>query len=183
MPIGINKDDLRITKTEKALNIAMFSLLKTRRFGKITVSDICEEALISRATFYAHYTDKYDILKNWLTCLKPMNINSDDPYEEIEKTVNLFIYKNESVIKNLYCDANDETLGILFDSFLSAFDFMIGKKDTTKTNPKHIVLTNFFAGGMLHYFIWQVKNNFPSDVPLMNMYLHEVIKNFKFLCG
>jgi len=180
MPNSVDKEDLRVTKTEKALNTAMFSLLENRRFGKITVSDICVEALVSRATFYAHYTDKYDILKEWLVCLKPDNINIDDPYEKIENIVNLFIHKNEAVIKNLVYDANDETLGILFDSILFAFGLTI-EKENSKISPKHVVLSNFFAGGILNYVIWQVKNRFPSDVPMMNMYLYEAIENLKEL--
>jgi len=46
---------------------AVLKLLNRRNFEKITVNDICEEALVSRATFYAHFNDKYDLFKYWNT--------------------------------------------------------------------------------------------------------------------
>lgn len=56
------KTDLRIQKTEQALLDAMHKLLQSKPYDKITVSDLCSEANIRRATFYAHFKDKYDFL-------------------------------------------------------------------------------------------------------------------------
>lgn len=36
-------------------------LMRTTLLDKLTVRDICEEANVSRATFYRHFRDKYDI--------------------------------------------------------------------------------------------------------------------------
>lgn len=179
MSVFIEKKDLRSTKTERALNTAMFSLLEKRNFGEITVSDICEEALISRATFYAHYIDKYDFLKAWLLSLKPENMNKDAPYNIIEKTVNQFVHKNASVLKNLICNANDETLVILFDFILPLSNFAVENNIDGKINPKYVVLSNFFAGGMHSYLLWLVKNKFQSDVEPMNTYIYEIIEKFQ----
>lgn len=179
MPVNIGKEDLRCVKTEKALNIAMFSLLENRNFGKITVSDICGEALISRATFYAYFSDKYDLLKDWLIHLLPENISNDEANDKMGKKVNCFISKNENIIKNLMYNADDETLGILFESILNTIDFSILKKDDGNTNPKYIVLSNFYAGGMLFYINWHVKNKFPSDIMPMNVHLDDLIMKFK----
>jgi len=178
MPADIGKVDLRSMKTEKALDIAMFSLLNNRNFRKITVKDICGEAQISRATFYAHFIDKYNLLEYWLMYLKPEGINKDDCYEQIEKTVNQFIHKHATIIKNLIYDADDQTLDILFNSILSTFGFNAAKYDNGKTNPKYVVLSNFYVGGVFNYFLWQVKNKFPSDVMPMNVYLYEIITKF-----
>ena len=56
------KTDLRIIKTNKILFDALLKLMKKKNFEKIKISDICEEALINRSTFYAHYEDKYELL-------------------------------------------------------------------------------------------------------------------------
>lgn len=48
-------------RTDKAIIIAMISLLKRKPFEKITVQDILDETPVTRATFYAHFHDKYEI--------------------------------------------------------------------------------------------------------------------------
>ena len=56
------KADPRITKTKAAIRSAFLKLLAQKGFPKLTVKDIIQEAQINRSTFYAHYTDKYDLL-------------------------------------------------------------------------------------------------------------------------
>lgn len=56
------KTDLRILRTKKAIREAFFKLIKEKGFEAITVKDITDEAMISRNTFYLHYSDKYDLL-------------------------------------------------------------------------------------------------------------------------
>lgn len=57
-----NKVDLRVQKTERALLEAMHALLQDKPLHAISVSDLCETAMIRRATFYKHFKDKYDFL-------------------------------------------------------------------------------------------------------------------------
>lgn len=168
-------EDLRSTKTEKALHTAMFSLLKKTNFRKITIKAICEEAFISRATFYAHYIDKYDLLKNWMAKVLPRCITSDNTYEQMETIINCYIHENMGVLKNIVDDAENETLAILFEFMLSTINLSVEKGNDGEASPKNIVLSHFYAGGMISYLSWQVKNNFPSAVLPMNRYLYEMI--------
>lgn len=48
-------------RTDKAIQAAFITLLKNKPFEKITVQDILDETPVSRATFYKHYHDKYEI--------------------------------------------------------------------------------------------------------------------------
>lgn len=56
--------DKRIRKTQKALKQTILNLLQEKKIEEITVTDICEESEIVRRTFYAHYTDKYDLIEH-----------------------------------------------------------------------------------------------------------------------
>ena len=56
------KEDLRVTRTKKALEEAFIDLLSRKTFEEITVNELCEVAGIRRATFYKHYSDKLDFL-------------------------------------------------------------------------------------------------------------------------
>ncbi len=56
------KTDRRVKYTKMVVRESFISLLKEKPLSKITVKEICEGADINRATFYAHYTDPYDLL-------------------------------------------------------------------------------------------------------------------------
>ena len=55
-------EDRRIRRTRQFLRNAFLGLLKEKRYEDISVQDIIERADVARSTFYAHYTDKEDLL-------------------------------------------------------------------------------------------------------------------------
>lgn len=55
--------DRRQKKTKRAIFMAMNQLLIKKRYDKITVADILQEADISRSTFYDHFESKDDLLR------------------------------------------------------------------------------------------------------------------------
>lgn len=59
-------DNPQFKRTDKAIIQALISLLMHKPFEKITVQDILEETPVTRATFYAHYRDKYEIAEKML---------------------------------------------------------------------------------------------------------------------
>ncbi len=54
--------DLRTQKIYDALIEACEDLLKHKSFEEITVSELCNKARTRRATFYSHFSDKYEFL-------------------------------------------------------------------------------------------------------------------------
>ena len=52
----------RYIETEERIHRAFDKLLSVKSFNKITVNDICNEAGISRPSFYAHYDDINDMM-------------------------------------------------------------------------------------------------------------------------
>jgi AcrR family transcriptional regulator len=54
--------DPRVRRTRQLLQEALRKLLDQKRFDDITVQDITEAATLNRATFYAHYPDKFALL-------------------------------------------------------------------------------------------------------------------------
>ena len=57
-----NQDDPRVIRTRKLIIESFVSLLGEKDFGSITVQDIAAQATVNRATFYAHFDDKYDLV-------------------------------------------------------------------------------------------------------------------------
>lgn len=52
----------RSTRTEQKIRAALTELLPKKGLAGTTVSEICRAADINRGTFYAHYTDKFDLM-------------------------------------------------------------------------------------------------------------------------
>lgn len=59
MNISNNK---RYIETEARIHLAFEKLLSVKSFNEITVNNICNEAGISRPSFYAHYEDINDMM-------------------------------------------------------------------------------------------------------------------------
>ena len=53
--------DLREKKTERNIRNAFLAIRTRKQLEKITVRELCESAEISKATFYLHYRDIYDL--------------------------------------------------------------------------------------------------------------------------
>ncbi len=49
--------------TQMVLQDSLVELMKQKPIAKITIKELCENADINRTTFYAHYTDQYDLLQ------------------------------------------------------------------------------------------------------------------------
>src|SRR5882757_9563430 len=62
--------DKRSRRTRQAIETALLSLIETRGYGPVSVRDICDEAEVSRSTFYAHYADKDDLKRSGLRHLR-----------------------------------------------------------------------------------------------------------------
>ena len=77
-----NRLDPRVRRTRDLLLGALRKLLDQKRFDDITVQDITEAATLNRATFYAHYPDKFALLGelirvSFLQLLAQRNVSFD----------------------------------------------------------------------------------------------------------
>jgi AcrR family transcriptional regulator len=56
-------DNLRVKRTKILLREALISLIEKRGFDSLTVGELTEQAMVSRAAFYRSYQDKYDLVE------------------------------------------------------------------------------------------------------------------------
>jgi AcrR family transcriptional regulator len=61
----VNELDPRAKRTRILLARAFDELMHVQEFGSITVQDIASKATVNRATFYAHFQDKFELL-DWI---------------------------------------------------------------------------------------------------------------------
>ena len=59
----MNKSESKYFNTAIRFNKALLSLLEKKPFEYISISEICEKAEVNRSTFYLHYENTSDLLK------------------------------------------------------------------------------------------------------------------------
>ena len=58
--------DRRVQRTRQSLHQALIALMIEKGYDAVTIGDIIDRANVGRSTFYAHYTDKADLLQSGL---------------------------------------------------------------------------------------------------------------------
>ena len=153
------KIDLRIIKTKKVLYQALENLMIDNSFEEIKVSDICSKALINRSTFYAHYTDKYELLDEYINSLKDdlqseleknININNTKEYyiEMIRLLLNHIEEKKKAYLSIMIKNKNSIMMDIIDDVINKNLLEQI-KEDNSKKIPSTII-TKFYLGGVIY---------------------------------
>ena len=59
----MNKSEAKFHNTAIKMDDALVVLLEQKDFRDISIQDICKEAGVNRSTFYSHYDNLYDLLK------------------------------------------------------------------------------------------------------------------------
>lgn len=97
------KEDRRIKRTKHMLKDALISLLNEREFCSISITDIVTRSDLNRSTFYAHFTDKEELLAHIIDELikgvihsmqepSPADLTKLHEHGPSQATINLFTY-------------------------------------------------------------------------------------------
>ena len=63
-------EDRRVRRTRRLLREALVALILEKGYDKVTVQDVLDRADLGRATFYAHFRDKDDLLVSGFEALR-----------------------------------------------------------------------------------------------------------------
>jgi hypothetical protein len=184
------REDLRVRRTKKALADAFIELLSQKTFDEITVNELCDHADIRRATFYKHYSDKYDFLSAYICLLRdkfdyqiwrPEHKNFTTEYfVSYAKQLIIFISENSAAIDNI-CNS------ILFSSVLSiiaeqnykdTYDRLcVSVSQGMKLNAPVDVVAGMITGGVVGaVYLWLV-NGRKSSPDALSEQVGSVIKS------
>lgn len=155
------KTDLRIRKTYKALCDAFVHILEKKRFDDLTVNELCDEALIRRATFYKHFADKYDFFSFFIRQEREQFIaqaNEETPPDGIyaytiylTKRSLIYFKEHESLIQNIIKSDMSASLLDIFNEEIHN-DVLLNLKEhqqrgcTFSVSPE--LLASFLSGGI-----------------------------------
>ena len=156
------KTDLRIIKTKKILFDTLLKLMKKKNFEKIKISDICEEALINRSTFYAHFEDKYELLmalfeEQKVSLLEKLedNENTNFSKEYLMELLNILINHIDENREIYSAILSNNRNGILIDFLIDVIerdvsDRLKDNNDIKNSNLPLDIIVKFYAGGLIN---------------------------------
>ena len=166
-----NKTDLRVLKTRENIKTSFINLLLIKDFKDITIQNIIDEALIGRSTFYDHYCDKYDLLKQLVDELITdfrfyikgrFNIKSHDDFINFFLSIIDFYSKQRNKLLALLkvhtesVDLYNSIINILKETCSSYFDNMLIKNNFNI--PKEF-FCRMYASIVMTSIQWFVENN------------------------
>lgn len=177
------REDLRVIRTRKLLSNALIELMEKVPFEKINVKDICEKAMIHRATFYNHFNNKEDLLEYaidelkeelYLATIKEENFKSEkEMYMSLISNVIDFVQDNKSkILLMLKQNSYDKSISLMLITIKRSIRYLISKNkyhDDYKV-PKNIMI-DFFTGGLTNIGInWLLSSNPSSKEELLNYF-------------
>ncbi len=188
------KEDLRIRRTYKLLFEALLALLEQQPFERISVTDICDKAMVHRTTFYKHFEDKYHLLMYGIKELQNDFSEKSITNENFDNPKQYYLDIFEHVLK--YISANQKMYSLVLarnetDSVLSMFsklvveDIMGKLNDNEKRGIKHLIpleiIANFYAGALLSMISWWLRNSESVPIDAMVRYLDLMMKEDAFV--
>lgn len=166
-----NKIDLRVIKTRKTLYESLINLLKEKTFEEIKVSDICENALVNRSTFYSHYSDKYELFSSLINDLKlslskELNKNKNfsntrEYYLEMLKIFLDHVYEKKDIYSSIMINnRNSIIMDMIYDVINEDIENHIeeDKGNLENSIPSDIV-SSFYLGAVVNIAVEWLKND------------------------
>lgn len=158
---------MKANRTVRDFEVALMNLLLTTSFERITVDQICDEALLHRSSFYRYFHDKYDLLEQalgaWVERIVDQTATEDDLIEALVSQIEA----NRAMFSNL---AN----GGMRSSFSAELvrmiaEILLARRQSPSQNTIVVALKKannpemlayVLSGAIMGTFYWWQENNY-----------------------
>jgi AcrR family transcriptional regulator len=181
-------EDLRVRRTHKFLWEALLALLEEHRFEAISVTDICERAMVHRATFYKHYESKQDLVLQGIKVLisqleKEMKREEREKREPGHHSRLVALFNHFANYKYFY------KFLLYEENFTSLQRFLLEEIGTSAENllKSHLlrskesvgipptIIAQFDTGAVVSVLVWWLSNDMPVSAEQMAGYLSHLL--------
>ncbi|MBA4383735.1 MAG: TetR/AcrR family transcriptional regulator [Anaerolinea sp.] len=174
------RTDLRVIKTYKALTETFLLILSEKKFENITVNELCDRAMVRRATFYKHFADKVDFFAFVIRAkqtefdaqIRPPteDMRSQSFYVDIIKHALDFLSSNKKLVQSVL---ESNMLPTIMDILSRQITLDITRKlkedsesgISLPASPQ--VMAQFFTGALVYTMMWWVTQKKVTEAELM----------------
>ena len=175
-------EDRRVQRTRELLRVALFSLIREKGFEALTVQEIIDRANVGRATFYAHFDNKEDLLLSGFetlrTSLKARQREAHLRRGRLEERVLAFshdLFAHVSDHRDLFWAMAGKHSGAVVQTILRKLLLDLVREDVKSLLPtaqsKRIpaeVVAEFLAGGIFGVLLWWMGGRARPSVDELN---------------
>lgn len=123
-----SKGDALVMNTRKILLDSFYELIQDHDVDGVTVQMILDRSGVSRATFYRHYRDKYDLMnafyRSHITSTLD-GINHGVPWHEVHAEIVQHVYQNQKYYRRAFKTEGAESFSAFLEQF--AYDYYASK--------------------------------------------------------
>ncbi len=143
-------EDLRVYKTKKSIRETFLNIRRVKPLEKIKVNEICEQAMINRATFYRYYQDVFDLNEKLEQQALLQLLENFDARGELLSDTERFLRefpkameKSREILDVLYHDRLEEL-------FYRLEDYMLKTYTKAEDDVEKKLLVSFIIRGVMY---------------------------------
>lgn len=149
------QESRRVRMTKRLMKDALMELLTRKNLVNISVKEICETADVHRTTFYLHYSDPAELLReieqDFMDQIPtpPEIVNEQSQKPLLEATTAFFedIRENKNTVRILFSESADNAFSTRLVEHLCAGYIPVGEDaDESSTRYKQIYIANGTVG-------------------------------------
>ena len=178
----VKSKDRRVQRTHQLLQGALMSLIREKGFEALTVQEIIDRANVGRATFYAHFDNKEDLLLSGLEDLRAslkerqrQALSGGTGTDEGAFAYSREMFAHAAEHRDVYQSMVGKRSGavveqlvhkMLVDLVRDDLKAMASRRDTS--SPPTEAVVQFVAGGLFGLLIWWVDRRMRLSVEEVN---------------
>lgn len=180
------KENQRIALTRRLLQEGLLRLLRTEKLEDISVTALCKEAGINRATFYNHYTSPTALLDEmelqFVSELRQLakTPSSTDDIACILEQYCLKLKENADLVSILVCYHADRDIEEIFTNMAAYYGKNRLDMNQTKldADTTHLVSTFLYSGSYTLVREWLLRDMNKSPKQIAELILSMISKDY-----
>lgn len=149
--------DLRIEKTDRAIENAFMELRARQPLEKIKIKDLCALAKVNKSTFYAHYEDIYELssrleeklIRTILDSVPNVELTASHT-EQLTRDLFRAFVQNQNAVNTLFSGTRQGIFANRIEMGLR--DSLTAKDPTFAADPDRGILLSFCVQGCFYAF-------------------------------
>lgn len=145
------KENQRIALTKKLLQEGLLRLLEEKSLDKISVTELCRESGINRATFYNHYSSPQELLNDIesristdLKSIIGLPRTTDEVIRQVENVCTYFHNHSRTILILHNCHSDEDVTAALYDLNQNFQYYRLSTKFTNTMDQESLNLISVF---------------------------------------